>query len=211
MSTNGPEYIVEQPRQPVEPLHDDLDLLAEVNHRPERSTVLLIAGIVVALAFVGGVAVQKHLGGATAATGPGAALGFSGPPGGNLGRAGGFGAAGGPGGLGGAQAGGPAAGGGTAAGGGAAVGGGSAAAGGGVAGGGGTPVVVGTVTKLSGSTLTVKNLGGKSVNVKVPSGATITLVAGKRLTTLKRGVTVSVAGKSAADGTVTATSVTVRS
>jgi uncharacterized protein DUF5666 len=184
---------------PVEPVDDDLDLLAEVNHRPGRATGLLIAAIVVALAFIGGVAVQKQFATGTAAVGPGA--GFAGRPGGNAGGYGGFGMAGGPGGAqpGGAAAGGPAAGG-------AGAGGGGAAAAGGA-----TPVVVGTVTMLSGSTLTVKNLGGKSVTVKVPSGATITLVAGKRLTTLKRGATVSVAGKAAADGTVTATSVTVRS
>jgi hypothetical protein len=71
-------------------------------------------------------------------------------------------------------------------------------------------VVVGTVTKLSGSSLTVKNLGGKSVKVKIPAGATITVVAGKKLTTLKTGATVSVAGTTATDGTVTATAITVR-
>ena len=83
---NGPERIVEQSRQPErpEPLEsqplepvDDLDLLAEVDRRPRRSTMLLVAGIVVALAFVGGVVVQKRFGGTTAAAGPVPGAGFS--------------------------------------------------------------------------------------------------------------------------------------
>jgi hypothetical protein len=178
---------------PIEPADDDLDLLAEVNRKPSRATVLLIAGILATLAFVGGVAVQKHFGGTSAAVGPGAG-GFSGRPGGTAGGYGGFG--------GGAGFGGQPGAGGAGTTGGTTGGTGSAAA---------TPVVVGTVTKLSGSTLVVKNLGGKSVKVKVPEGASITLVAGKRLTTLKTGATVNVAGTTAPDGTVTATSVTVRS
>ena len=184
---------------PVEAVDDDLDLLAEVNHRPSRTTVLLVAGILAAVAFVGGAIVQKHYGG-TSSSGQAVAGGFAG-------RGGGAGAYGGFGGFpGGGQAGGAATGGGAAAGGGTAAGG--SAAGGAAA---ATPVVVGTVTKLSGTSLTVKNLGGKSVNVKVPEGATITLVAGKSLTTLKTGATVSVSGTTAANGTVTATSITVRS
>jgi hypothetical protein len=183
---------------------DDLDLLAEVNHRPSRTTVLLVAGILAAVAFVGGAVVQKHYGttsnggqaGAAAGgfaartrTGTGGYGSFSGFPGGAAGAPGGAAAA--PGGAG-TGAGGTAAGGTS----------GAATA---------VPVVVGTVTKLSGSSLTVKNLGGKSVKVTVPSGATITLVAGKSLTMLKTGATVSVAGTTAADGTVTATSITIRS
>jgi hypothetical protein len=164
---------------------DDLDLFAEVGHRPGRTTVALVAGIVTALAFIGGVAVQKHFGGtgAVGGTGP-VAAGLAGRARGSLGAGGGFG-----GGFGAGQpAGGQASR--------------TAAA---------TPVVVGTVTKLSGNRLTVKNLGGKTVAVKVPEGATVTLVAGKRLVQLAAGATVSVAGTTAADGTVTASSVTVRS
>lgn len=193
---------------PVEAAEEDLDLLAEVNRRPSRTTALLIVGILAAVAFIGGVVVQKNYGGTSAGGAAGAAAGgFAGRAGGNAAGYGGFGGAGGfPGGeqAGGAAPGGAAAGG--------AAGGGTA--GGGTAGGttaAATPVVVGTVAKMSGSSLTVKNLGGKSVNVKIPEGATITLVAGKTLTTLKTGATVSVAGTTAADGTVTATSVTVRS
>ncbi|HST85754.1 MAG TPA: hypothetical protein VLL08_28705 [Kineosporiaceae bacterium] len=186
---------------PVEAADDDLDLLAEVNHRPSRATVLLIVGIIASLAFLGGSVVQKNYGGTStggqAAGGAGAA-GFGA-------RAGGYGNFGGgfPGGQAGGAAGVAAGGaGGAATGGGAASGTTTAAA---------TPVAVGTVTKVSGSSLTLKNLGGKTVKVTIPEGASITLVAGKKLTTLKAGVTVSVAGKVAADGSVTATSVTVRS
>jgi hypothetical protein len=178
---------------PVSAADDDLDLVAEVNHRPGRTTVLLIAGILATVAFIGGVAVQKNFGETSTAALPGAATGgFAGRAAGANGF-GGFPGAG--------QAGGAAPG--AAAGPGATAG----AAGGAAA----TPVVVGTVTKLSGSALTVKNLGGKSVKVTVPEGATVTLVAGKSLTTLKTGATVSVAGTTATDGTVTATSITVRS
>jgi hypothetical protein len=185
----------------VEPADEDLDLIAEVDHRPSRTTMLLIAGILASLAFIGGVVVQKHYGETTSGGTAGAAAGFGA-------RTGGYGAAGGfPGG----GQGFPGAAGGAPAGTGADAAGGT---GGGTAGGAtttATPVVVGKVTKLSGSRLTVKNLGGKSVKVKVPEGATITLVAGKSLTALKVGATVSVAGKSGADGTVTATAITVRS
>ena len=182
---------------PVEAVDDDLDLLAEVNHRPSRATVLLIAGIIAALAFLGGSVVQKKYGGTSTA---GQAAGA--PSAGFGARAGGF--AGGYGNFGGGAPGGQAAGG-------------AGTAGAAVAGSAGgttavaTPVAVGTVTKISGSSLTLKNLGGKTVKVTIPEGASITLVAGKKLTTLKAGVTVSVAGKVATDGSVTATSVTVRS
>jgi hypothetical protein len=182
---------------PVSAADDDLDLVAEVNHRPGRTTVLLIAGILATVAFIGGVAVQKTFGETSAAALPGAAAG------GLAGRAAGANGFGGFPGAG--QAGGAAPG--AAAGPGATAGAGAGGAGGAAA----TPVVVGTVTKLSGSALTVKNLGGKSVKVTVPEGATVTLVAGKSLTTLKTGATVSVAGTTATDGTVTATSITVRS
>lgn len=186
------------PTAPAEAADEDLDLLVEVNRKPSRTTVLLAVGILASVAFLGGAVVQKNFGETSAGATPGAgAGGFAARAGGNAGGYGGFGGAGGaPGG--GTQAGGTT---GTAGGAGGTAGTTAAA----------TPVVVGTVAKISGSSLTVKNLGGKSVQVTVPAGATITLVAGKTLTTLKTGATVSVAGKTAADGTVTATSVTVRS
>jgi len=182
---------------PVEAADDDLDLLAEVNHRPSRATIVLIAGIIAALAFLGGSVVQKKYG-ATSTSGQAAGL----PSGFGARAAGGYGNFGG--GFPGAPAGGTAAGG-------AAAGGAAGGTTGGTTTAAATPVAVGTVTKISGSSLTLKNLGGKTVKVTIPEGASITLVAGKKLTTLKAGVTVSVAGKVATDGSVTATSVTVRS
>lgn len=178
---------------PVEVVDEDLDLLAEVNHRPSRVTVLLVAGILAVLAFIGGAQVQQHYGGtSTGAVAGAAAGGFAARGGGTPGGFGNVGGGAAPGGQGGGVGG---------AAGGASTGGTATAA---------TPVAVGTVTKVSGTSLTIKNLGGKSVKITVPEGATITLVAGKGLTTLKTGVTVSVAGEVAADGAVTATSVIVR-
>jgi hypothetical protein len=188
---------------PVEAVaDDDLDLIAEVNRKPSRMTVLLVAGIFAALAFTAGSVVQKQFGGTTSAAAAPGAAGFAGRGGGTAGAYGGFGQGGFPGGGPGGAAGGAA--GGTA-------GGAAGGAAGRTTGAAATPVVVGTVTKLSGTSLTVKNLGGKSVPVTVKEGATITLVAGKTLTTLKTGATVSVVGTAAADGKVTATSITVRS
>jgi hypothetical protein len=181
-----PERSVDQPRSSA----DDLDLLAEVNHRPSRTTAALIVAILATLTFIGGAVAQKQFGTAAEAAPSGAAGGFPARPGGNTAGFGSFGGGGTPGGSAGGGAGGGTASGATTA---------------------ATPVAVGTVTKLSAGSLTIKNLGGKSVKITVPEGATITLVAGKGLTTLKTGATVSVAGKVAADGSVTATSVTVRS
>ncbi len=69
------------------------------------------------------------------------------------------------------------------------------------------PVVVGTVKKVQGKTLMVENFAGKSVTVTVPASATVTAPG---LTGVAVGMTVSVVGKTGADGAVTATSVTAR-
>jgi hypothetical protein len=178
---------------PIEPAEEDLDLLADSNRRPGKLTVTLMAGILAAAAFGGGVLVQKHYGGtATQAGGRGTAGAAAGFPRNFGGGAGGYGNFGGGGGTGGAgQTGG--------AGGGAAAG---AAA--------DTPSVVGTVVKVSGTTVTVKNFAGKIITVKVPDGTTISLSSTLSLTGLKAGTTVSVVGATAADGSVTASAVTAR-
>jgi hypothetical protein len=173
---------------PMEPADDDLDLLAVSNRRPSRLTITLIAGILAAVAFVGGVQAQKQWGGssAAAATGaPGGAAGFQ--------RGGGGGYGGGAAGFGGAGAG---------ATGGAAAGGGAAAA--------DTPAIVGTVVKVSGTTVTVKNFAGKTVTVKVPAGTTVSLSSTLSLTGLKAGTSVSVVGTTGSDGSITASAVTAR-
>lgn len=181
----------------VGPADDDLDLLAE-RAKPGRLTYVLVGLIAAGLVFLGGVWAQKHFGSSSASTRAGA---FAAAGGAN--RAEGFGA----GGFGGTRGGeGFGAGGfaGAGAGGGTASGtSGSASA---------VPVVVGTVTRIAGTTMTVENLGGKSVTVKVPSTATISIKAGKSLTGagLRKGATVSVSG-STSSGVVTATSVSVTS
>jgi hypothetical protein len=210
---------------PVEPVDDDdLDLLADSGNRPGRFTWILVGAIVAALTFLGGVAVQKHYGGSSsspisfagagARTGAGGTgtrgLGYGGA--GGAGGAGGYGSFGGF--AGGAGAGTGVAGQGQGQQGGSAAGTGSGAAGSGAAGSGAaaaTPVVVGTVSKLSGSTLVVKNFGGKSVTVKITAATTFSLPAKLAVSGLKKGTSVSVAGSTAKDGTVTASSVTATS
>ena len=70
------------------------------------------------------------------------------------------------------------------------------------------PVLIGTVVSVRATSATVKNLGGKTVSVRLGANTTITvtLKAGK----LKAGQSVSVFGRSSANGSVTATAVTVR-
>jgi hypothetical protein len=174
---------------PIEPADEDLDLLAESNRRPGRLTITLVAAILATVAFGGGVLVQKHYGGTTTAAGGLGAAGAGGAlnrnfPGayGNFGGAGA--GAGGAGAAGGAQTGGAAA--------------------------ADTPSVVGTVVKVSGTTVTVKNFAGKLITVKVPAGTTISLSSTLTLTGLKAGTSVAVVGTAAADGSVTASAVTAR-
>jgi hypothetical protein len=76
----------------------------------------------------------------------------------------------------------------------------------------GPPIaVVGTVTSLTTTTMKVKNLGGKTVAVKLPTGTRIiTVTTATGTTLLATGKTVSVTGTTAADGIVTASTVTVQ-
>jgi hypothetical protein len=194
-----------------EPVADDDDMFAEGWDAPKRTnrlTVVLVALILAAVAFAGGVVVQKAhdstlVSGAARARGAG---GFGG-----AGAGGGAGATGRAGGAGGAG-GGAAAGSGAAGGSGGATGGDTA--GGDTAGGNGTgatggpaatPVAVGLVKSISGTTLTLTNFGGTVITVTVPPTATVTTDG---LGGLVAGDTVSVTGTKAADGAVTATTVT---
>jgi hypothetical protein len=154
---------------PVTSVHDpDDDVLDEGWDAPPRKTskltLLLVAGVVVALGFGAGVLVQKNhdaalLGGAL--RGRPAVTGGA-PP---AARA-----------QGGEQA--------------------------------GPPAVVGTVSAVSGETLTVTDFGGTAVTVTVPANAAVTASG---LGHPKVGDPVSVSGTKGADGAVTATAVTVRS
>ena len=72
------------------------------------------------------------------------------------------------------------------------------------------PAVVGQVVSVSGTTVTVRNFGGKLVTVTVPDGVTLTSATTVPLSALKAGSTISVVGTTAADGKVTASAVTTR-
>jgi hypothetical protein len=198
--------------EPVRPAGDDLDLLAESGRKVTRITVILMAAILAGVAFLGGAVVQKQWGstsssgfgtGGTAAAGRAGGFGAEGGFGGQAGGFGG-GAEGGFGGAAGGTTGGTT--GGTGTQGGQGTGTGSTGSTGTSA----TPVVVGTVTKVSGRTLSVKNFGGKTITVKVPKGTTITSSSDSALSGLAKGASVSVAGSTASDGTVTATSITAK-
>lgn len=84
------------------------------------------------------------------------------------------------------------------------------AGGGGAGSTGDVPVLVGTVESISGSDLTVKDLGGTSHVVHATATTALTVVGADWSGSLVTGATVSVQGTKAADGSVTATSVTQR-
>ena len=75
---------------------------------------------------------------------------------------------------------------------------------------GAVPVLIGTVESVSGSDLTVKDLGGTSHVVHATATTTLSVVSADWSGSLKAGATVSVQGAKAADGSVTATVVTQR-
>ncbi|RZS87204.1 hypothetical protein EV189_2628 [Motilibacter rhizosphaerae] len=70
------------------------------------------------------------------------------------------------------------------------------------------PAVVGTVVKVSGSTVTVRNFAGKLVTVQVPAGTSVTRTTTTPLRALEAGSTVSVSGTAGTDGSVTASALT---
>jgi hypothetical protein len=72
------------------------------------------------------------------------------------------------------------------------------------------PVLVGTVESVSGSDLTVTDLGGTSHVVHASPTTTLSVTGADWSVSLKPGATVSVQGTRAADGSVTATGVTQR-
>jgi hypothetical protein len=72
------------------------------------------------------------------------------------------------------------------------------------------PVLVGTVEAVSGTDLSVKDLGGTSHVVHSTATTTLSIVGAGWSGSLKPGATVSIQGTKAADGSVTATVVTQR-
>jgi len=178
---------------PVDPA--DADLFEDgwsAPRRTSRVTAVLTAGIVAAAGFAGGTYLQRNhdqgLIPTASAAGAGARAGFGpGGPGAVGFGAGGFGA--------GAGAGRSTS---------------SAGAGTGTGSTGAAnqaPAVVGTVSAVDATTLTVKNFGGAAIVVHLSDTTTVTTTG---LGGLKAGATVAVFGTKAADGTVTASSIVSR-
>ena len=192
----GPSQPVASPasKLPTQPdavtlAEEDADLTAvPPRRRVPALTKLLFVAIIGALAFGGGVLVQKQH---DATLAPASRV----PDFASL-IGGGLPAGAGPGG-GAAPSSAPAAGGGAAVG----TGGGST---------GDVPVLVGTVVSVSGSDLTVKDFGGTSHVVHATTTTTLSITSADWSSSLKAGATVSVQGTKAADGSVTATAVTQR-
>jgi hypothetical protein len=177
----------DEPVVETDPADDDLfDESWQAPKKTNRLTVVLVVALLVVAGFAGGVLVQKHhdVGLAAAAAGTGVR------------RAGGGGNGGGNGGGRGQQGDGT-----TAAPG---PGGGSAGAGDPAA---EAPVVTGTVRTVDTDAIEVTDQSGAIVRVFVPHTATVTT---RGLAGLAYNTPVSVAGTKDVDGSVTATSVTVR-
>ena len=143
--------------------------------RVPRLTLVLGLCLGMALAFTGGVLVQKHYTTASSAArlpngfpgGSGFPAGLSGPGGGS---------------------------------------GGSTSAGSTTAG----PAVIGTVVAVNGTDVTVQDLGGTKHIVHTTKTTTVTRSTTVPLSDLTAGTTVRVDGATAADGAITATTVTIR-
>ncbi|MFC4950512.1 hypothetical protein [Pseudonocardia sp. GCM10023141] len=182
------------PAADQEPAAVDDDLFEPGWDRPKRTnrlTVVLVGGLIAALAFTGGVAVQKKHDAGLVGGGGGAAFAAAAGARGARG-AGGFGGTGGTAGATPTPSE-------TAPEGAAPAGPGAAPA--------AVPVAVGTVRSLAGTTLTITNFAGKVITVNVPPTATVTTPG---LGGLAVGMPVSVSGTTGADGVITATSLISR-
>lgn len=176
------DLLDDEPETLTSPESDDEWLLAP-QHRRRVSTLTtaLVAGIVIALAFTGGVLVQKHhdQGATSSSLRAGLSGGFpvglsavGSLPGGNSST--------------GATS--------------------SGTNGANVS----APAVIGTVVSVHGRVLTVRNLGGKTVRVTVPVDVKVTQQTSHDLASLAHGRSVAVEGTTDADGTVTASTITSR-
>ena len=186
-----------------------------------RLTWVLVAAVVAALAFAGGLLIERQYDTTLLTTARGTAR----PAGGGLavaglggGRSGagraanasrsGAGGSSGPAAAGSASAGASGGAGDRGGSGGASGAGGGAAGSGAGADGGDAPIAVGTVASVNADRLTLTNFAGKTVTVTVPPNATVTTTSG--LAGLKPGAPVSVTGAANPDSSVTATSITSR-
>lgn len=164
----------------------DYDYDTDEPHRTwPKITLALFVGVLMAVAFTGGVLAQKRNDTGLISAATSLPAGFpAGFPGG--GGAGGGGAVGGPG---------------------------AAVDGTGTTGAATTgPVLVGTVVAVSGAgtTVTVKDLGGTKHTVTTTGTTTVTKESQKKITDLAAGDTVSINGKRATSGSVAATAFTIR-
>ena len=145
-------------------------------------SALLVAGIVIALAFTGGVLVQKRATSSTPAAGGLPSFGAGGLPSGFPG-----------GGL-------PGAG----------TGAGSSSGGTGTGSTSTVPVLVGTVVKAGPTEVTVKDLGGTTHVVRTTATTKVTTVTTVPVTKLTAGQPVTVNGTKSSDGSIDATAVSAR-
>jgi hypothetical protein len=171
------------------PLDDDYETeILPLRRRPRLPvlTALLAVAAIIAVAFVGGVEIQKHYGGSSASPTAASAAGGGGAFAGR--RRGGAGGAGGraPGG---------------------ATGGGSAFATAGGFGGAGT---AGLVTLIKGSTLYVTDFSGNTIKVST-AGAKVTKTVVTKLNGVHPGDSVVVRGSKQKNGTYKASSITINS
>lgn len=181
---------------PVEEEHDDWledsDDADELPPRPRRRLLTpiplaLLAALLIAGGFIGGVEVQKGEEGASATTGgaaPGLASRFAGLRGAGAGAGAGTGTAAGK----------------------AATGGGFAGAGAG-----GARPTTGTVAYVAGNTLYVKNAEGNTVKVNTSAATNVSKTVKSKLTSIFPGETVTITGSTGSGGAVSAESISVGS
>jgi hypothetical protein len=161
------------------------DFIPRAPHRIGKLTIALFGALLLTGGFLGGVLTQKHhdTGLTASRTGGGAATRTGGGQFAGLGGEGG--------GVGGSAAR-------------------SASNGAGTGGSTGStdtngPAVIGQIVSVHGSTVIVQNLGGKRVTVHLGTDTTVSTKA--KPTDLKAGQSVTVAGSTAADGSVTASTI----
>jgi hypothetical protein len=180
--------------EPAEEQDEWLDEPQELPRRPRRRLLTpvplaLLAALLIACGFIGGVLVQKGQGGTASAT-AGASSGIASRLAALKGAAPGAAAAGGP----------------SSAGGSASKGGASAF--GGLGGSGGGGVTTGEVAYVRGNTLYVTDSQGNTVKVNASAGSKVTKTVSTRAQSIHPGSTVVVLGSTAKNGSISATSIT---
>jgi uncharacterized protein DUF5666 len=68
---------------------------------------------------------------------------------------------------------------------------------------------LGTISSISGNTLTIKDAQGNDVKVQLDSSTTVTKTVSGSVSDLAQGINVTVIGQRTADGTITATAITI--